>query len=247
MNDGITMIVVTAGRGRRFGGPLPKQYHVLQGRPLLLHTLSRLHAHPFVACILPIIAPDGDGLWQETMGPHLAALPKVSPPVFGGETRQQSVYNGLRSLQPKKNSWVGIHDGARPLVSRELLDSLLKARATAEALVPVLPVNDTVKQVDSRDQVCGCPDRRWLRLAQTPQLFILERILKAHAMAAKTDFLGTDDASLLEHMGATVQTIPGSEQNIKVTTPRDLALAEWLLAREQNDPPSSLATMENAP
>ncbi len=228
-----TMIVLAAGRGERFGGPLPKQYLPLLDRPLLWHTLSRLHRHPQISHIIPVIAPTGERLWQQIMQPLLTHLPKVSPAVIGGTERQHSVFNALRSLKLPENGWVGIHDGARPLVDVELLDRLFAARSRADAIIPTLPVSDTVKQVRADGAVIATLERAGIHRVQTPQLFRFKQILDAHQQAADSRFIGTDDASLLERLALPVVVVPGASYNIKITQPLDYMLAELLLQREE--------------
>ncbi|MBF0461472.1 MAG: 2-C-methyl-D-erythritol 4-phosphate cytidylyltransferase [Magnetococcales bacterium] len=228
-----TMIVLAAGQGTRFGGPLPKQYLPLCHHPLLWHTLSRLHRHPQVGCIVPVIAPHGEALWQQIMQPLLADLPKVAAPVLGGTERQHSVFQALRSLPLAEDDWVGIHDGARPLVDAAVLDRLLQARTQSDAIIPTLAASDTVKQVDAHGHIIATLDRNSIHLAQTPQLFRFGLIHQAHQQAAATQWLGTDDASLVERLARPVLTVPGSARTIKITQPLDWALAEWLLQEEE--------------
>ncbi|MBF0309937.1 MAG: 2-C-methyl-D-erythritol 4-phosphate cytidylyltransferase [Magnetococcales bacterium] len=221
------MLVVAAGKGQRFGAPLPKQYCTLGGKPLLLHTLQHLHDHPAVNAILPIISRED--VHFGTLSGDLAAMPKVLAPVFGGKKRQDSVYQGLKSLKLPPEAWVGIHDAARPLVSLALLDRLLAARSLADALIPALPPSDTVKLTDGSEVVHSTLDRARIRLVQTPQLFRFGLILEAHAHARQCNFQGTDDASLVELMETPVHCIPGDPWNLKITHPQDLGLAELLL------------------
>lgn len=219
----VTLIVVAAGKGLRFGGDRPKQYRLLAGKPLLVHTLARLHAHPLIQSIVPVIAPDDTTLWQTLIAPHLDTLPNVRTPVSGGSERQISVRHGLDSLDPHTHTWVAIHDGARPFIDHALLDRLFAARTRADAIVPAIVIHDTVKRIDGMAQVTETLDRTHLRRIQTPQLFRLSALRAAHAHAANTGFTATDDASLMEQAGLTVLTIPGDAQNRKITRPEDLA------------------------
>ncbi|MEO5364706.1 MAG: 2-C-methyl-D-erythritol 4-phosphate cytidylyltransferase [Magnetococcus sp. DMHC-8] len=227
-----TMIVLAAGRGERFGGPLPKQYLPLGGRPLLWHTLSRLHRHAQIGRIIPVIAPAGELFWQQAMHGLLHDLPKVTAPVSGGTERQHSVHQALCTLDLAEDAWVGIHDGARPLVDADLLDRLLMARARGDAIIPALAASDTVKQVDADGWIKATLDRNSICFVQTPQLFRFGWIRQAHRQAAATGFVGTDDASLVERLGRPVVVVPGSARNIKITHPLDRAWAEWLLNEE---------------
>ncbi|MBF0589838.1 MAG: 2-C-methyl-D-erythritol 4-phosphate cytidylyltransferase [Magnetococcales bacterium] len=225
------MLVVAAGRGSRFGGKIPKQYRPLGDMPLLLHTLRRLHSHPLITTITPIISAD-DGHWLPLMKPHLAALPKVTTPVYGGSERQMSVDNGLRALNLPENAWVGIHDGARPLVSLALLDRLFAGRAECDGVIAALPAADTLKKVDENGMIVATVDRTPIWQAQTPQIFQYGAILEAHRKARENNHLGTDDASLMERVGARVRVTVGDPLNQKITRPEDLAMAERLLKEE---------------
>lgn len=239
MQGEVTMIVLAAGRGRRFGGPLPKQYMPLRNRPVLWHALCRLHSHTQVGSIVPVIAPDGEELWQEIMVPLLDTLPKVAAPVAGGDERQHSVFKALRALTLAEDAWVGIHDGARPLVDPDMMARLFQARQVGDAILPVMPARDTLKRLDPRGHVVETLDRESVRLAQTPQLFRFGLIFRAHQQAAARAFLGTDDASLVECMQGTtrfspeVVTVDGSANTFKITQSLDRDLAELLLQTEE--------------
>lgn len=231
----IAIIVVAAGSGSRFGGPLPKQYLELAGKPVLLHTLKAFHDHSEVATILPVIAADGHDLWLRKMEPYLEQLPRVLPPVTGGATRQDSVRLGLLALGLPPDAWVGIHDAARPLPGRDLLGRLFAGRSEACALIAALPAADTVKRVDpNRGIIRETLERSEIWLAQTPQLFRYGTILQLHHRAKDLGFIGTDDASLAEWGGLEVKVVHGDVRNIKITHPRDLELAQrWLQEKPQ--------------
>ena len=233
MSDDVTMIVLAAGRGQRFGGQLPKQYLPLKQRPILWHTLSRLHDHPNIKKIIPVIAPDGEELWQKIMTPQLDKLPKVSHPVTGGKERQHSVYKGLLSLTLKDHAWVAIHDGARPLVDHGLLQRLFQARQQSDAIIPAIPASDTIKRINAQGEIVETLPREQICLVQTPQLFRFGTIVQAHQQAQQHGFLGTDDASLVEQLPQKVIVVPGDTNNIKITRPQDLELAEQWLQKER--------------
>ncbi|MBF0146987.1 MAG: 2-C-methyl-D-erythritol 4-phosphate cytidylyltransferase [Magnetococcales bacterium] len=226
----LTMIVVAAGSGQRFGGPRPKQYLDLAGRPVVFHTLHSFHEHPNIKAILPVIAADGHELWHHCLDPHLSELPRVLSPVTGGATRQESVWRGLSALDLPADAWVGIHDAARPFPGKKLLERLLEARNENMALIAALPASDTVKRVDpQRNIILETLNRSHLWLAQTPQLFHHGPILQLHQRARAAGFEATDDASLAEWGGLEVRVVPGDPRNIKITHPRDLELArQWL-------------------
>lgn len=232
--DPVTMIIAAAGQGRRLGGVLPKQYQMLQGRPILAHVIERLHAHPLICTILPVIAPDGDALWQTVMGSYLANWPKLLPPIPGDRERQGSVLAGLLHLNLGDNAWVGIHDGARPLLSQPLLDRLFQARAKANIIIPAIVIHDTIKRVDETDHIIETLDRTHVRRIQTPQLFRYGLLLQYHQEAKQTGFLATDDASLAEQAKEAILCVAGDEENLKITHALDLTLAEhWLNKQEK--------------
>ncbi|MBF0381508.1 MAG: 2-C-methyl-D-erythritol 4-phosphate cytidylyltransferase [Magnetococcales bacterium] len=228
-SDLITFLVLAAGVGRRFGGELPKQYQTLAGHPVLWYSLKVLQDHPQVDAIVPVIAKDGQDLWQEVMVDEVAAFSKLKKPVPGGTERQFSVANGLASLNLDKNRWVAIHDGARPMLSRGLLDRLFAARNRGDALLAALQASDTIKQVAQDGLVKTTLNRDEIWMAQTPQMFRYGVIMEAHHQAAKAGFMGTDDVSLLEWLGKPVVAIAGESANMKITKAEDLPLAEFLL------------------
>ncbi|HAT49688.1 MAG: 2-C-methyl-D-erythritol 4-phosphate cytidylyltransferase [Nitrospirae bacterium] len=230
----IAMIVVAAGSGQRFGGPLPKQYLDLAGRPVLFHTLKALHDFPGIGTILPVIAADGYPLWNRWMAPHRATLPRVASPVTGGATRQESVWKGLLALNLPQDAWVGIHDAARPFPGKKLLERLMAGRSNSTALIAALPAADTVKRVDpQRGIILETLERTHIWLAQTPQLFHYGQILDLHNLARASGFNGTDDASLAEWGGIAVKVILGDSHNIKITQPQDLEWARTWLEEKQ--------------
>lgn len=226
----VTMIVVAAGTGSRLGGPRPKQYRLLEERPVLFHTLMAFQEHPLITAIQPVIARDGRPFWDQLIAPHQRALSRVLDPVTGGMTRQESVFNGLCALSLPGDHWVGIHDAARPFVSHALLDRLFAARLHGDALIAALPAADTVKRVDPhRLLVEETLDRNAIWLAQTPQLFRFGLIHALHLRAQKEGFVATDDASLAEWGGHEVRVVPGDGRNMKITEPGDLVLAQrWI-------------------
>lgn len=226
-----TLLLVAAGRGRRFGGDKPKQYQPLGNLPIVVHTLRALHRHPLIPRIQPVIAPDGADYWQ-ALAPYLTDLPKVSPPIAGGAERQESVWRGLEHLRLDADHWVGIHDAVRPLIAQGLLDRLFAARDHGDALIPALDAHDTVKQSDGHGQVIATLDRARIHLAQTPQVFRHGLILAAHRQAREQGFQGTDDASLIEWLGQPVHLVAGDYANIKITRPEDTMWAEIMLGRE---------------
>ena len=219
---GCVALIVACGRGRRFGGGLPKQYCRLAGRPLLRHGLDAFVRHPRIGAVRAVIHPDDRGLYDET-----AEGLDLLDPVCGGMTRQASVRLGLESLEGDPPENVLIHDGVRPLIDGALIDRVLDALADRPAALPVVPETDTLKRVRD-DRVEATLDRSGLFRAQTPQGFRYAEILAAHRR--HPDDAMTDDAALAEASGLTVAAVAGDERNIKVTTPSDLERAEGILA-----------------
>jgi 2-C-methyl-D-erythritol 4-phosphate cytidylyltransferase/2-C-methyl-D-erythritol 2,4-cyclodiphosphate synthase len=214
-------LIVASGRGQRFGGERPKQYQPLAGRPVLRHSLERFCRHPRVAAVRAVIHPDDRELYDEA-----ARELDLLAPAAGGAARQDSVRLGLESLQDAAPGVVLIHDGVRPLIDATLIDRVLDGLAHHPAVLPALPVTDTLKRV-AAGRVLDTVERAGLCRAQTPQGFVYQAILAAHRAAAGTEL--TDDVALAENAGLEVATVAGDETNLKITEPADLARAELLL------------------
>jgi 2-C-methyl-D-erythritol 4-phosphate cytidylyltransferase/2-C-methyl-D-erythritol 2,4-cyclodiphosphate synthase len=194
----------------------------LPGGPAIRPSLGLFADHADIHFVQPVIHPDDRGAYDRS-----AAGLAVLPPVFGGATRQASVRAGLEALAARKPEFVLVHDAARPFASPALVSRAIVAAAATGAAVPVLPVADTVKTVDSAGRVTGTIDRTQLRVVQTPQSFRFAALLDAHRRAAaanRTDF--TDDAALAEWAGLSVSTFEGEVGNVKLTMPEDFARAE---------------------
>jgi len=215
-------LVVASGRGERFGGALPKQYRHLAGRPVLRHCLRTFAEHPRIDAVRAVIHPSDRALYDEA-AQGLALL----EPADGGATRQDSVRLGLASLAAAPPELVLIHDGVRALVEPALIDRVLDGLQAHAAVLPALPVTDTLKRVDD-GAVAGTVDRTGLWRAQTPQGFRYRAILDAHRAFAGQSL--TDDCALAEVAGLTVAVVAGAESNLKITDPADLARAEQILA-----------------
>ncbi|MFG1840915.1 2-C-methyl-D-erythritol 4-phosphate cytidylyltransferase [Micromonospora sp. NPDC049175] len=217
----VAVLVPAAGAGVRLGPGRPKALRLLAGEPLLVHAVRRLAAAPSVHTIV-VAAPVADvQAVRELLAP---VAPVIVVP--GGAERQASVAAALAAV-PAGPTIVLVHDAARALTPPELVESVAAAvRDGRDAVIPVLPVVDTIKEVGAGEVVLGTVDRSALRAAQTPQGFRRAVLSAAHAAAG--DPL-TDDAGLVEKQGVTVSCVPGSEYALKITRPFDLALAEHLL------------------
>jgi 2-C-methyl-D-erythritol 4-phosphate cytidylyltransferase / 2-C-methyl-D-erythritol 2,4-cyclodiphosphate synthase len=221
-------LLMAAGAGSRMGATVPKCFLPLAGRPLFLYaltTLQRVTALP----ALVLVVPAG---WEQkaTQAIAEAGLPSPYALVPGGRTRTDSVRAGLVAVARLQPELVAIHDGARPLVTAELVEQTLEIAHEWGAALAAAPVTDTLKQAGADLRVTATPDREGLWRAQTPQIFRFELICRAHQEAAQQGLTATDDAFLVERLGHTVHLCPSTEENMKVTTPEDLARAERLLA-----------------
>lgn len=217
---GASAIIVAAGAGLRFGQM--KQFAYLRAKPVLEWTLERFQAHAEVGAIV-LVLPD-----EQDLKHYRLRYDKIVEIVRGGEKRQDSVWQGFRLLAAAAPEVVLVHDGARPLVPADLISRVIAAARTGGAAVPVLPVEDTIKEV-REDRVTGTIDRSLLFRAQTPQGFGYDVLKRALDAARKDRFLGTDEAALVERIGLPVAAVPGDARNIKITTPIDIPIAEALL------------------
>lgn len=212
----IAILIVAAGKGERAGRAGPKQYEPLGGRPMLRRTADAFSGWP----LRVVIGPGQEALYRAAMGPD------APPPIIGGARRQDSVRLGLEALADDAPDFVLIHDAARPLVSRAVIERTIAAlEAGAAGAVPMLAVADTLRRKDG-DAWVTVP-RDGLQRAQTPQGFRFADILKAHRDHAHAD--ATDDVAIAELAGLAVDAVLGEESNLKVTTEKDFALAERLL------------------
>jgi len=225
----VLALIPAAGRGKRMGADVSKQFLELAGRPILAHTLDLFQASPLVDAIILVVPPHEQAACRRQV---LAGgnYDKLRPLVDGGAERQDSVRNGLRAAGAASDDIVLIHDGVRPLLDPRSLPALVEVARTGNGAVLGVPVKDTVKQV--RDgHIEGTPPRESLWLAQTPQAFPFGLIAEAHERAFAESFTGTDDASLVERLGRTVSMVRGDYRNLKITTPEDLLVAEALLRK----------------
>jgi|APSaa5957512622_1039677.scaffolds.fasta_scaffold38597_2 2-C-methyl-D-erythritol 4-phosphate cytidylyltransferase len=213
------------------GGAVGKTYTPLAGHPLIVHTLRGLLASPRVDRVFLVVAPgDVDACAADVVTPY--GLAEAVTVVAGGSSRQESVFRGLLACRDSAR-FVVIHDGARPLVTSAMVRMTLDAARQVGAATVAVPVTDTLKRGDGEHRVAGSVDREWLWSIQTPQAFRLDLLLDAHLRARSEGISATDDASLIERVGRPVQLVLGDARNIKVTTPDDLPMAEYLLSRDR--------------
>ena len=220
----VVVLVPAAGFGTRLGPGLPKALRHVAGASLLAHAVGRVATAPSVGCVV-VAAPAGSAAQvRETLGTYPGTTVVV---VEGGATRQESVAAALAAA-PAEFAIVLVHDAARAFAPAELVERVAAAvRDGQDAVIPVLPVVDTIKQVDPDGYVTGTPPRASLRAVQTPQGFRRSVLEQAHANAAGE---ATDDAALVERLGLRVFCVPGSEAALKITRPADLTAAEALAA-----------------
>jgi 2-C-methyl-D-erythritol 4-phosphate cytidylyltransferase len=215
----------------------------LAGRPLLAHAVEAMEANRCVTAVVVVAHPDTRDACAKLLAEE--GFAKVVAVVAGGSTRQASVAAGLAALPPGP-AFVAVHDAARPLPGPGAVDRLLELLEAARAapggtgpdgVVPGVPVVDTVRRVDAGQRSRGIVDRDQLRAVQTPQLFVREALEAAHRKASLDGVEASDEAALVELAGRPVQVVPGSHENLKVTTALDLVVAEALLARRERRPP----------
>ncbi|MFJ2651172.1 MULTISPECIES: 2-C-methyl-D-erythritol 4-phosphate cytidylyltransferase [unclassified Streptomyces] len=231
-------VIPAAGRGVRLGPGAPKALRTLGGTPILIHAVRAMAASRAVSLVVVVAPPDGAAGVKHLLDEH--ALPARTDylVVPGGETRQESVRLGLDALPPGITT-VLVHDAARPLVPVDTVDAVIEAvRDGAPAVVPALPLADTVKQVEPREKgepepVVATPERATLRAVQTPQGFDRATLERAHHTVAAVGEGATDCAGMVERLGTPVVVVPGHEEAFKVTRPLDLVLAEAVLARRR--------------
>ncbi|WP_257797784.1 2-C-methyl-D-erythritol 4-phosphate cytidylyltransferase [Aggregatibacter actinomycetemcomitans] len=223
----IIAVVPAAGIGSRMQADKPKQYLHIHGQPILQHTLNVLLAYPHISRIVLAIAADDPYIGQL----KLSQNPKIQL-VEGGETRADSVLNGLNAVQDAGDYvWVMVHDAARPCLTHGDLNKLLEIQDDNGAILAI-PATDTIKRAQPSQQIAHTEDRSQLWLAQTPQFFRADLLRDALTRAKQQQFAVTDEASAMELAGFRPHLVAGRSDNIKVTRPEDLALAEFYLTRK---------------
>lgn len=217
------IIVVAGGKGLRMGGDIPKQFIPIKGKPVLMRTLEAFHAYDEHIHIILVLPADQQGYWKQLCATYGFTLPhRVAD---GGETRFHSVKNGL-ALVNDPDSLVGVHDGVRPFVSQEVITACYDAAREKQAVIPVIGVVETVRRMETEEQSVTVPRDRY-KLVQTPQVFTASLLKQAYGQPYTSAF--TDDASVVEALGHPVYLVPGNRENIKLTTPFDLKVAEVLV------------------
>lgn len=215
------IIIVAGGKGLRMGGDIPKQFLPVCGKPVLMRTLEAFHVYDASIHIVLVLPVSQQAYWQELCRAYQFNVPHEI--ANGGETRFHSVMNGLALVEG--DGWVGVHDGVRPFVSQEVIGRCYAEALVKKAVIPVVGVVETVRHLVGEDSETVPRDQ--YKLVQTPQVFEV-RLLKKAYQQEYTD-LFTDDASVVEALGEKVHLVEGNRENIKITTPFDLKLAEMLV------------------
>ena len=217
------VIIVAGGKGLRMGGDIPKQFVPINGMPVLMRTIEAFYAYDPQINIILVLPSAHQAYWKELCEEYHFCIPYQL--ANGGETRFHSVKNGL-ALIPSTDGVVGVHDGVRPFVAQSVIKECYEQAAQLQAVVPVTEVVETVRYIREDGGSETVPRDRY-KLVQTPQVFTVDLLKKAYAQEYIPLF--TDDASVVEHCGATVHWVKGNRENIKLTTPFDLKVAEALL------------------
>ncbi|MBT2758974.1 2-C-methyl-D-erythritol 4-phosphate cytidylyltransferase [Mesobacillus foraminis] len=223
------VVIPAAGQGKRMGAGRNKLFLPLDGIPVLIHTLKVFEEDGECSGITLAIHPDDEQAFKQLLMEY--GIQKVISFVYGGKERQDSVYSGVKALAA--DGIVLVHDGARPFIKQQTIHELVKAADKDGAAIAAVPVKDTIKKAEDL-QVTETIERSSLWAVQTPQAFRISVLRKAHEEAAKNDFVGTDDASLVERLPHKVVIIEGDYDNIKLTTPEDVYFAEAILRKRQN-------------
>ena len=232
----VIAVVPSAGIGKRFGAGTNKPFHNLSGKPLLAWSLQILESVKEVVEIIPVLKvedmDEGIDIFEQY---GFSKIKKIAP---GGKERQDSVYSGLKLIEDK-DCVVLIHDGVRPLIEKSLVEKIIRHMSDSmsndehcDGIIPGVPLKDTIKE-SAGDVVKKTLKRDSLWAIQTPQAFLYERIMRAYETAIKESFYSTDDAALIERDKGNIKIITGSYTNIKITTPEDLAIAEFFLSRKE--------------
>ncbi len=221
------VIIVAGGSGRRMGGSLPKQFMMLGNEPILARSINRIHEALPAAEIVVVLPKDHIELWKNIAARFEVAEHKIA---CGGEERFHSVLNGLQALS-EEVEYIGIHDAVRPLVSKRLIIKLMLEAEKNAAVIPVVAPPDSYRKVEG--ELSHIVDRSTLRIVQTPQVFQASILRKAYEQEFSPTF--TDDASVVEMAGHKITLVEGERENIKITTPVDMTIAEAIIAMQDEE------------
>ena len=215
------IIIVAGGKGLRMGGDIPKQFLPIGGKPVLMRTIERFRAYSKEICIILVLPKSQQEYWHQLCKDYHFDVEYLL--ADGGETRFHSVQNGLKLVPDDAQGVVGVHDGVRPFVSIEVIRSCYEAAREKQAVIPVTPVVETLRHIASQQNVL----RSDYCLVQTPQCFDIQLLKAANQQPYSESF--TDDTSVVEAYGHEVAMVDGNRENIKITTPFDMKIAETLV------------------
>ena len=214
------IIIVAGGKGLRMGGDIPKQFVPIGGKPVLMRTLEAFYTYDPAMQLILVLPVSQQAYWMELCNTYGFTLPHVV--ANGGETRFHSVKNGLAKVEG--DGWVGVHDGVRPFVSTEVIARCYEQVREKQAVIPVVDVVETLRRLTGAGS--ETVPRSAYKLVQTPQVFDADLLRRAYQQPYTDAF--TDDASVVEALGEQVHLVEGNRENIKLTTPSDLKMAEFL-------------------
>ena len=226
------VIIVAGGKGLRMGSDIPKQFLPIGGKPVLMRTLERFREYSPTLQIILVLPKAQQDYWEKLCQKHNFTV--VYQMADGGETRFHSVQHGLALIPEDAEGVVGVHDGVRPFPSVEVIRNCYETTRTAKAVIPVIPVVETVRRITQKEPSLLCNSasitvpRNEYRLVQTPQCFDIQLLKAANRQPYNDGF--TDDASVVEAFGHAITLVEGNRENIKITTPYDLKIAEVLTA-----------------
>lgn len=218
--NSLSVIITAGGIGKRMGGDLPKQFLVIAGKPILIHTLEKIYSFDSGAQIILTLPEEWKSYWTELLTKFSCTIPHAI--ADGGNERYHSVKNAINFCT---GDYIAIHDGVRPLVNFETFDRLKQAVLQFGAVVPVIPVKESIRIIENANS--RSVDRSKFKIVQTPQVFSRDMIEKAYDQEFHQGI--TDDASLVEQCGYKIHLVYGNDENIKITSPTDLIIAEALL------------------
>ena len=217
--------IVAGGKGTRMGGEMPKQFQLLGGRPIVMHTIENLYALDSSLQIILVLPQEHIELWRSLCKEYSFEVPLML--TAGGTTRFHSVQNGLALVDDIDEALVGVHDGVRPFVSQRLYDDAFREARISGAVIPMIDIQDSLRHIIGCNGASEVVPRDRYRLVQTPQVFKLSVLRKAYEQRFVESF--TDDASVVEAVGIPVTAVEGNRENIKLTTPYDMMIAKTIM------------------
>ncbi len=227
----ISVVIVAAGLGKRMKSKMNKQYLLLKNKPIVARTIEKFESNKYINEII-VVTTEDEKEYCKVNVVEKYNFKKVKAIVSGGLERQDSVYNGLKGCS-KETQIVLIHDGVRPFIKNQEISHIIQETLDKKACVTGVKVKDTIKIVDSDNNIIDTPNRENLWAVHTPQAFEYNLILDAHEKCRREGWTVTDDSMLVEKLGIKVKMIEGSYDNIKITSPEDLYVAESILEREE--------------